>query len=55
MLPDCSHAENILEDALGAIQPGNTDRDRTQAADLMLGRDRPSFPWVGAPCSDHHQ
>ena len=50
ILSDCPHAENIFKNALGAIEPGNADRDRTQAANLMLGRDGASFPWVDASC-----
>jgi hypothetical protein len=42
------HAENVFKDARGPIESGNTDRDRTQTANLMLGRDGALFPWVDA-------
>ena len=41
LLPEVHDA---AEQLTGSLERGHADRDRPQTADLMLGRDRASFP-----------
>ena len=45
-MPRRAHVEEPLKNAIRPVELRNADRDRTQAADLLLGRHRATFPRI---------